>query len=152
MNTDNSKLNLQDPELPTMFRDAKRNHGGQTVPTDFFAQFEQKMNAVIDADQLVSEAEGSVLVPSTKQPASVFRPKRWIGIAASVIVVVALGIAWQWVQPEDKMTPKSLPEITEVTRAGLLEELENIELPDQVADEVMCAASDYEIYDMYCDL
>ena len=41
---------MEDPELPKQLKDARRNHGGMTVPEDFFAQFERKMNAVIDAD------------------------------------------------------------------------------------------------------
>ena len=39
---------MEDPELPKQLKDARRNHGGMTVPEDFFAQFERKMNAVID--------------------------------------------------------------------------------------------------------
>jgi len=148
MNTDNSKFSMQDPELPSALRDARRNHGGQTVPADFFAQFEQKMNAVIDAEQLVREAQGPVLVPETKT--RVQKPRRWIGIAASVIVIVAVGIGWQLLQSSPEAVPHSVDQFTDITRAGLVEQIENIELPDQIADEVLASASDYEIYDMYC--
>lgn len=154
MKTDNSELNMQniqDTELPIQFRDAKRNHGGQTVPADFFAQFEQKMNAVIDAEQLVREAQGPVLVPQT-QPAAVVRPKRWLAIAASVVVVVAIGLGWQLLQPQPGTDSQGMTELSQVTREGLLQQLENIELPEQVADEVLASGSDFEIYDMYCDL
>lgn len=145
-------MKMQDPELPLQFRDAKRRHGGQTVPADFFAQFEQKINAVIDAEQLVREAQGPVLVPQTQPAAPVVRPKRWIGVAASVIVIVAIGLGWQLLQPQGPVPAEGIAEISQVTRESLLQQIENIELPDQVADEVLASGSDYEIYDMFCDL
>lgn len=153
MTTDNSKITLMDPELPASLRDAKRNQGGMTVPEDFFAQFERKMNLVIDAEVLAKQAtEGPVLKPQTQPAARVIRPKRWIAIAASVIVVVALGIGWQFMGQETQVNAHHVDGLATINRESLQQQLENIELPDQMADEVMASMSDYEIYDLYCDL
>ena len=86
---------MEDPELPKQLKDARRNHGGMTVPEDFFAQFERKMNAVIDADIAAKEAEKKPSIKVESQQ-SVLSPKRWIKVAAMVAMVVAVGLAIQF--------------------------------------------------------
>lgn len=146
MKDDNIQFNLQEPELPESLKDARRNHVGMTVPEDFFAQFEKKMNAVIDAEELTRKAAES---PAIRRPeTAVLRPKRWIAVAASVVVIVAVGITWQFNNQSVKISEETIDGFAAL--AG--EQIENIELPDQVADEVMASVSDYDVFDLYCDI
>ena len=142
---------MEDPELPKQLKDARRNHGGMTVPEDFFAQFERKMNAVIDAEIAAKEAEKTPSIKVEHQQ-SVLRPKRWIKVAAMVALVVAVGLAiqfkWFGNSKIDSTDIKQLAGIEQMSS----EEMEKIDVPEQVEDLLMVSTTDYDVYDIYCGL
>lgn len=139
----------KDPQLPEMLRDAKRNHGGQTVPADFFAQFEKKMNAVIDADVLMKETEKKVEMPQIQW----YRQRRtWMGLAASFALIVVVGIAMH----VDHMGHK-LQQQQDVTQFASVEEAEDFfdqdpEFMDTVEESYLASTNDYELYEYYCEI
>lgn len=151
MKEEMKKVRLEDPQLPSALKEARRNHGGMTVPEDFFAQFEQKVNAMIDAE--ISSQKSSELPSLQPQIVHKDRSRVWISVAASVVIAVAIGLAWQFVDFSNNETQEIQP-------VSLFAELENetvndgqaIELPEEVSDEMMASASDYEIFDIYCDI
>lgn len=151
MKEEMKKVRLEDPQLPSALKEARRNHGGMTVPEDFFAQFEQKVNAMIDAE--ISSQKSSELPSLQPQIVHKDRSRVWISMAASVVIAVAIGLAWQFVDFSNNETQEIQP-------VSLFAELENetvndgqaIELPEEVSDEMMASASDYEIFDIYCDI
>lgn len=151
MKEEMKKVRLEDPQLPSALKEARRNHGGMTVPEDFFAQFEQKVNAMIDAE--ISSQKSSELPSLQPQIVHKDRSRVWISMAASVVIAVAIGLAWQFVDFSNNETQ-------EIQSVSLFAELENeavndgqaIELPEEVSDEMMASASDYEIFDIYCDI
>lgn len=151
MKEEMKKVRLEDPQLPSALKEARRNHGGMTVPEDFFAQFEQKVNAMIDAE--ISSQKSSELPSLQPQIVHKDRSRVWISVAASVVIAVAIGLAWQFVDFSNNETQ-------EIQSVNLFAELENetvndgqaIELPEEVSDEMMASASDYEIFDIYCDI
>jgi hypothetical protein len=144
-------ISMEDPELPKQLKDARRNHGGMTVPDDFFAQFERKMNSIIDADIAMKEAEASPSIKVEKrQP--VLRPKRWIKVAAMVALVVAVGLAIQfkWFG-NNQIDPENMNQLAGIEQvAG--DEMDKMEIPEQVEDLLMVSTSDYDAYDIYCGL
>lgn len=139
----------KDPQLPEMLRDAKRNHGGQTVPADFFAQFEKKMNAVIDADVLMKETEKKVGMPQIQW----YRQRRtWMGLAASFALIVVVGIAMH----VDHMGHK-LQQQQDVTQFASVDEAEDFfeqdpEFMDTVEESYLASTNDYELYEYYCEI
>ncbi len=138
----------KDPQLPEMLRDAKRNHGGQTVPGDFFAQFEKKMNAVIDADVLMKEAEKKVEMPQIQW----YRQRRtWMGLAASFVLIVVVGIAMHVDHLGHKLQQQ------EVSQFATVDETEDsfdqdLEFMDTVEDSYLASTNDYELYEYYCEI
>lgn len=139
----------KDPQLPEMLRDAKRNHGGQTVPADFFAQFEKKMNAVIDADVLMKETEKKVEMPQIQW----YRQRRtWMGLAASFALIVVVGIAMH----VDHMGHK-LQQQQDVSQFASVDEAEDFfdqdpEFMDTVEESYLASTNDYELYEYYCEI
>lgn len=145
MKDDKKYMSLEEPQLPEKLKDARRNHGGMTVPNDFFEQFERKMNAVIDAAELKDKpADPEVSLPQVP----VFNWRRWVSIAAAVIVLVALSLVIRSQQSAE--TPTDLQGLASF--AQTIDTEEQFELPDHMADEIMAAASDFDVYDLYCDL
>ena len=139
----------KDPQLPEMLRDAKRNHGGQTVPADFFAQFEKKMNAVIDADVLMKEAEKKVAQPQIQW----YRQRRtWMGLAASFVLIIVVGAAMHFDRIghllQDQQDVSQLADVNED------EEFfdPDMELMDSVEDSYLASINDYELYEYYCEI
>ena len=146
---DNNINIQQDPQLPEFFADARRNNGGQTVPQDFFAQFEKKMNAAIDADILLKEAEKRAQQPQIKW----YRQKRaWMSMAASFALIVVLGIAMQFDSLGHKLTGTTH---NSNNVAELQVEVED-EFLDDVLEEVeetyLASTNDYELYEYYCEI
>lgn len=139
-------LSIDEPQLPSQLKDAKRNHGGMTVPEDFFAQFERKMNAVIDADVAAHKAiEPKVSAPKP----TVFDWRRWTSIAAAVVVVVALSVAVRSNRTGE--TPADTQQ--SIMLASMAEnEVETVDFAEQMEDDMMVAVSDYDVFDLYCDL
>ena len=142
---------MEDPELPKQLKDARRNHGGMTVPEDFFAQFERKMNAVIDADIAAKEAEKKPSIKVENQQ-SVLSPKRWIKVAAMVALVVAVGLAIQfkWFG-NSKIDSNKINQLAGIEQMSS-EEMEKIDVPEQVEDLLMVSTTDFDVYDIYCGL
>lgn len=142
---------MEDPELPKQLKDARRNHGGMTVPEDFFAQFERKMNAVIDADIAAKKAEKTPSIKVESQQ-SVLRPNRWIKVAAMVAFIVAVGLAIQfkWFG-HNQIDSNNVNQLVNIEQMSS-EEMEKIEIPEQIEDVLMVSTNDYEAYDIYCGL
>ena len=142
---------MEDPELPKQLKDARRNHGGMTVPEDFFVQFERKMNAVIDAEIAAKEAEKTPSIKGKTQQ-NVLRPKRWIKVAAMVALVVAVGLALQfkWFG-HSQIDSNNVTQLVSVEQS-MGDEMEKIEIPEQIEDVLMVSTSDYDAYDIYCGL
>lgn len=142
---------MEDPELPRQLKDARRNHGGMKVPENFFAQFEQKMNAVIDADIAAKEAAKTPSI-QPEENYSIFRPKRWMKVAAMVALVVAVGLAIQldWFG-KNKIDPEQVNHIANVEQT-VGEEMDKIEITEQIEDALVASTSDYDVYDIYCGL
>lgn len=139
----------KDPQLPEILRDAKRNHGGQTVPADFFAQFEQKMNAVIDADVLMKEAEKKAAMPQIQW----YRQRRtWMGLAAGFALIVGVGIAMHVDQVGHKL--QSQQDVFQLANANGEEDFmeSEMELMDSVEDSYVASTNDYELYEYYCEI
>ena len=141
---EDKKLNvsLSEPQLPAGLEAARRNHGGMTVPEDFFLQFERKMNAVIDAEAATQSQE-----VAKQAPVATLRPRRWLYVAALVAAVVAVSLVLRLnhsVEP-----PMAEHILAETVATG---ENTSIDVPEQMADEFVSAASDYEVFDLYCDL
>ena len=101
MNNEQFTITPADPELPQVLKDARRNHGGMTVPDGFFAQFEQKMNAVIDAEVQMQQATAAAEKQAKVVP---MQHRRWAGIAAAAVVLVAIGMAFQFDWLGNKLT------------------------------------------------
>ena len=118
-------------------------------PLPFFAQFERKMNAVIDADLAAKEKTPSIGV-ETQQP--VLRPKRWIKVAAMVAMVVAVGLAIQfkWFG-QNQIDSNNVNQLVNIEQMSS-EEMEKIEIPEQIEDVLMVSTNDYDAYDIYCGL
>lgn len=139
-------LSLQDPQLPSALKDARRNHGGMTVPENFFEQFELKMNAVIDAE--VKAQQPSIEI----KPAVVAKKnKYWMSAAAAFVVLFVLSLVLHFVVVGERLSDKESP----VQNIASLEQFEMPEegsLPESVSDEMLTAASDFDVYEMYCDL
>lgn len=139
----------KDPQLPEMLRDAKRNHGGQTVPADFFAQFEKKMNAVIDADVLMKEAEKKVAQPQIQWYS---KRRTWMGLAASFVLIIVVGAAMHFDRIghllQDQQDVSQLADVNED------EEFfdPDMELMDSVEDSYLASTNDYELYEYYCEI
>lgn len=135
MNTEQFTIKQADPELPEVVKRASQNHGGMTVPADFFAQFEQKMNAVIDTEVLASQP--AIEPAAAKRTTTMTR--RWAGIAAAVALVVAVTAAIQinWSAPDTPPEPEVMAETI------------TSDYDDQSAEEQYYATlSDYEVYDI----
>jgi len=130
-------IRLQDPELPKALHDARRNHGGMTVPEGFFQSFEHDINALIDAQPQAQLPQPEVRVG---------QGRRWIGaVAAAILVIVIVGLGLQFSQVEAPQ-PKGLPNVEGFA------ELDMESTDSDVAEELLVSASDYEIFEMYCDL
>ena len=151
MKDDIKLTSLLDPQLPSQLKDARRNNAGMTVPTDFFAQFERKMNAVIDAD--VTARQASEPQPALRPQTTVFSWRKWVSVAAAVVLIVGVSIALRSQQSglnpaDDPLLNNVMAQTVEAAEA----EPETIELPEQVADELMACDSDYDVFDLYFDI
>lgn len=137
----------KEPELPEFFANARRNHGGQTVPADFFEQFEKKMNAVIDAEELVKNAAPVVKM----QPKWYMQKQSLIKIAAVAVLVLVVGVALQFDyighQLQGNQNVTNLAESNEFD----LSDPELI-LPEDAEDSYLASTNDYELYEYYCEI
>ena len=140
MTKDNQHISLQEPELPEILRNARRNHGGDKVPDGFFEQFEQKMNAMIDAEQQAAAQTPTVQRPEAKQ-----KSNRWLRVAAMLVFVVAVGISWQFYRMSGTVDQQVQQAMTLAESQD--EEMPESEesLPEQVEEEFLTATSDYDI-------
>lgn len=148
----NPLITLEDPQLPAQLAHARRNHGGMTVPDDFFAQFERKMNAVIDAEQHVQQAgvesspADAPVVPISHGMWSGWR--RYASIAATVVLVVGITLFLRLFD-----TPANEQQVTSIDFSSFAAlDVNAVDLSDQVVDEVLTAATDYDVFEYYCDL
>ena len=137
MNQEQFKIGEGDPQLPKEVKDACQNHMGMTVPEDFFAQFERKMNAVIDAAALADNTPQTTPTPRTFQLS-----RRWLSIAASVVLLVVIGLAFQFdcskiIDQQGLMAEAPTPTEEELNPAD---------------DIYYTSLSDYEVYDLICGL
>lgn len=140
-------LSLQDPQLPSALKDARRNHGGMTVPENFFEQFELKMNAVIDAEVKAQQQPSIEIKPAVVAK----KNKYWMSAAAAFVVLFVLSLVLHFVVVGERLSDKESP----VQNIASLEQFEMPEegsLPESVSDEMLTAASDFDVYEMYCDL
>lgn len=139
----------KDPQLPEIFTNAKRNHGGQTVPTDFFEQFEKKMNAVIDAEMMVKEVEKKAETPQIQW----YRQRRtWMSIAASFALIVVVGIAMHVDHIGHKLqNTQQIDQFAESYEEFDLNDPE-LELPEMVEESYLATTNDYELYEYYCEI
>lgn len=137
----------KDPELPEFFADARRNHGGQTVPANFFEQFEKKMNAVIDAEELVKNAAPVVKM----QPKWYEQKQNIIKIAAASVVILVAGLALQFDyighQLQDTQNGSSLAESNEFDFSD-----PELILPEDAEESYLASTNDYELYEYYCEI
>lgn len=139
MNKEQFNIGLNDPELPQIVKDASKNHGGMTVPENFFADFEQKMNKAIDAEANLNI--GTVLTTSRNTTSL---SKRWSIAAAVVAVIAVIGVAFQFNWVENQLTE---PENFIADVASEAEEEIN------PADDIYYTSlSDYEVYDLICGI
>lgn len=152
---DNLKhISHEEVKLPAQLKEARRNHGGMTVPEGFFEAFEQKMNAVIDAEVLVEKAkQGPVLVPAQKKDKT--NSRRWMSVAAAAVVVVIMGAAFQF---DWFGLNKEVP-ATDITLLNNLVKTEYVEVDqipeavqEQVIEEMLADVNDYEIFDMLSEI
>lgn len=139
----------KDPQLPEIFTNAKRNHGGQIVPTDFFEQFEKKMNAVIDAEMMIKEVEKKAEIPQIQW----YRQRRtWMSIAASFALIVVVGIAMHVDHIGHKLqNTQQIDQFAETYEEFDLNDPE-LELPDMVEESYLATTNDYELYEYYCEI
>ncbi len=138
MNKEQFNIGLNDPVLPEEVKKATQNHGGMTVPDDFFMQFERKMNAVIDAEVMKNQSNPDTHI-------SIFTGyRKWSSIAAAVLVVLLIGAAFQF----NWFTPDS------VDHTGFIANAENTEEEElnPANDIYYTSLSDYEVYDLICGL
>lgn len=142
MNQEQFKLGEADPQLPREAQEAGKNHMGMTVPADFFQQFERKMNAVIDAEVNVERTHTINSQSPQKSVPQIGR--RWISIAAGVVVLAAIGMALQfnWFGTQIIEHQNLLVEAA----SSAEEELNPAE------DIYYTSLSDYEVYDLICGL
>lgn len=152
-------ITLQEPQLPRQLDNARRNHGGMTVPDDFFAQFERKMNAVIDADIALRQSQPEARKPELQvsepqseadasQPASpVIGWTRYVSVAAAVVALVALTlfVRQQGVVDTPDVAPDQFAAAEPV-------EAPASEVQEAISEDVIADASDYDIYEYYCDM
>lgn len=149
MQNDKNYLSLEDPKLLEQLHDARRNHAGLTVPDDFFAQFERKMNAVIDAAEEAKKAQQAPQ-PIPLQPKAASR--RWLSIAALALIVIAAGM-FLYLGAAGNAVSEANPASLNLASADASTEVSADEsAADLVADEMTVAATDYDIFDLYCDL
>ncbi len=135
--------------LPESFGDVRRNHGGQTVPQDFFAQFEKKMNAAIDAQVLLDAAEKKTTQPQIQW----YRQKRTIlSLAASFVLILVLGIAFQFDRLGHKLSEDATVNPTEMADAQYSDDEEYFDVPELVEDSYLATTNDYELYEYFCEI
>ena len=167
MKDDNKNISLADPELPEFLRDARRNHGGMTVPEGFFAQFEQQMNQIIDQEQekgAAAEVQQPAAEQATRETKSaVLRPRRWISVAAAVCLIVGLSLFLQH-GGNDATVPTDVIEQTEDGAEGITRGLAEFEgnaegndaslasFTEEEAADLLVSASDYDMYELYCEI
>jgi len=147
--TDKKLYIEKDPELPDILRNAKRNHGGQTVPADFFSQFEKKMNAVIDAEVMLEKVD---IKTNQTQYKWYKQHSTWLSIAASFALIVVIGISMHVDHVGHNLQETDQPaKIADFD--GDFEEFENdTEFFDSVGDSYLANTNDYELYDYYCEI
>lgn len=139
----------KDPQLPEFFSNSKRNHGGQTVPTDFFEQFEKKMNAVIDAEMMVKETEKKVETPQIQW----YRQRRtWMSMAASFALILVIGLAMHVDHIGHKL--QDVQQVDQFANSNEMFDLDdpNLELPEMVEESYLATTNDYELYEFYCEI
>ena len=135
-------------QLPESFGDVRRNHGGQTVPQDFFAQFEKKMNASIDAQVLLDAAEKKATQPQIQW----YRQKRTIlSLAASFVLILVLGIAFQF-DRLGHMLNETASNVSEIADVQFSDEIDFYDIPEFVEESYLATTSDYELYEVFCDI
>lgn len=142
MNQEQFKLGEADPQLPREAQEAGKNHMGMTVPADFFQQFERKMNAVIDAEVNVERTHTINSQSPQKSVPQIGR--RWISIAAGVVVLAVIGMALQFNWFDTQIIEQQNLLVEAASSAE--EELNPAE------DIYYTSLSDYEVYDLICGL
>lgn len=138
MNKEQFNIGLNDPELPQVVKDASRNHGGMTVPKDFFSEFEKSMNEAIDAQSKVE------IIPAPVSKSAALSHKRWAIAAAAVAVIAVIGVAFQFNWVENQLTESQ--DIMANAVSSVEEELNPSE------DIYYTSLSDYEVYDLICGI
>lgn len=135
--------------LPESFGDVRRNHGGQSVPQDFFSEFEKKMNAAIDAQILLDQAEKKNSQPRIQW----YRQKRtWMSLAASFVLIVVLGIAFQFDRLGHILSDEAANNTTEVANTQYTDDEEFFDVPEVVEERYLATTNDYELYEFFCEI
>lgn len=148
MQNDKNYLSLEDPKLPEQLNDARRNNAGMTVPADFFAQFERKMNAVIDAAE-----EARKVQPEPVQLRPKTSARRWLSVAALALAVIAASVFLFFGAAEGTVTEADPSALSLASADAAAADATVVEAAAElVADEMTVTASDYDIFDLYCDL
>lgn len=155
MNSNNKHIEPQllthEPELPQVLKDHKVEPA-MRVPEDFFAQFEQKMNAVIDAEVAQAEAQAKVVA----MPAQRSALWRWSRIAAVVALVVAVGAAYlvlpsPTLSDELKTGSAWTADVSEAEWSQMEDDLDEA-LQGQADDLFFASTTDMEMYELFCEL
>lgn len=124
------------------FDPSLRRQAGMTVPEGFFEQFQQRIEAEIDRQEKTAPVIGKkeeAPMPVIGQRRSLIL--RW-SVAASVVVLLGIGfMAYRMVDAPVQVTDETL----------LANSFENYYENDE-QDLVMDAVSDFDLYDLYCDL
>lgn len=140
MNTDKQySMNFKDPDVEFLTKTGRMT--GMTVPEGFFAEFDKRIEAAIDAEEQrklsipVKDAEHKIEVPVPTQ-SNDFR-RLWMGLAACVVVALC--------------TLPFLRNTVEVETAQVETLAEMDEAPTQ-QDEYLCSSlSDFDMFDLYCE-
>lgn len=130
------KINLQEPEIT--FSGTRET--GMTVPSGFFEDFQAKMEQAIDRE--AAPNIGRISAEGQEPLHEVSRWNRWIGIAACAVIVAVAYPLWQVLQPVDGANTEEVLAQSAIELAT--EEEEN--------DLVFASMSDYDLYDLYCEL
>lgn len=149
---------IMEAELPKVMRDSKVEPA-MSVPTDFFARFEQQMNAVIDAqeaknsDQTPAAAEpAKPQAPVVSMPARAAKTFSWSRVAAVITLVLVVGLGYMMLdKPAEVSSAPSYAETDEVMLDEMSDDLNEV-FSDQSEEVFYASVSDMEVYDLFCEL
>lgn len=129
-------MNISEPNVEFLASTERRT--GMTLPEGFFADFDKRMEAAIDAEEQkkltvpASTKEQVVEIGNTRRPL-------WIAVAACLLVAVCV---LPFMRSLNTDTTSDAADIAALAVDAM---------DDEQEDYLLTSISDYEMYDYYCE-